>query len=126
MHELGVVFNVIDSVKAVAVENNVTAVTGVTLELGEVSTVIPEYLVDCWNWAIKKHPLLTNCELTIERIPAVTYCEDCGAEYETVKYAKICPKCGSDHTYLLRGNEFTIKEITVDDAPPEKAPEDTE
>ena len=42
---------------------------------------------------------------------AVTYCEDCKSEYETVKYGKICPKCGSRHTYLLRGSEFNIKEI---------------
>ena len=41
----------------------------------------------------------------------MTLCEDCHSEYETVRYAKICPNCGSEHTYLLRGNEYNIKEI---------------
>lgn len=47
MHELGVVFHVIKSVNKIAAENNVAKVTAVTIELGEVSTVIPEYLQDC-------------------------------------------------------------------------------
>ncbi len=115
MHELGVVFHVIDHVKKIAEENKVSHVNSVTIELGEVSAVIPFYLEDCWNWAVTKHEVLIGCKLKIETIKAVTYCEDCKSEYETVKYGKICPNCGSEHTYLLRGNEFTIKEIEVND-----------
>ena len=51
MHELGVVFHVIDSLKKVAAENGVERINKVTLQLGEVSTVIPHYLTDCWRWA---------------------------------------------------------------------------
>lgn len=111
MHELGVVFHIIDDLKEVAVNNEISEITKVVLELGEVSTVIDSYLTDCWKWAVKKEDLLKNSELVIEKINAVTYCEDCKAEYETVKYGKICPECGSTHTYLLRGSEFNIKEI---------------
>lgn len=113
MHELGVVFYVIDDVKKVAVENNVEHVHSVTLQVGEVSTVIPEYLIDCWNWAVKKHDILTDCELRVERIDAITYCEDCQKTYPTVQYGKICPYCQSEKTYLIQGNEFNIKEIEV-------------
>ena len=114
MHELGVVFYVIRDVKKVAEDNDVKRVDTVTLEIGEVSGVVHDLLTDCWNWAVKKEPVMSEAKLNIETIPAVTYCEDCGAEYETVKYAKICPHCGSEHTYLLRGNEFNIKEILVE------------
>ncbi len=113
MHELGVVFHIIDSVKEIAAENAVTQVASVTLKLGEVSGVIPDYLTDCWNWAVKRTEIMKEAKLDIEIIPAVTYCEDCGTEYGTVEHGKICPKCGSSHTYLLRGNEFTIQEIEV-------------
>ena len=67
MHELGVVFYVIDDVKKVAVENNVEHVHSVTLQVGEVSTVIPEYLIDCWNWAVKStiFSLTANCVLSV-------------------------------------------------------------
>lgn len=113
MHELGVVFYVIDDVKQIAAENGAEKIKSVTLEIGEVSTVIPAYLTDCWNWAVTKHDIMNGCELKIEQIDAVTYCEDCKKEYPTVKYGKICPHCGSEHTFLLKGNEFNIKEIEV-------------
>jgi hydrogenase nickel incorporation protein HypA/HybF len=49
MHELGVVFYIIKDVKAVAVENKVEKIDSVTVEIGEVSSVIPYYLKDCWE-----------------------------------------------------------------------------
>ena len=113
MHELGVVFKIIDNLKEVAAENDLSRIDSVTIRLGEVSTVIPEYLLNCWEWACKRTPLLEGARLQIETIPAVTFCEDCGQTYPTVKYAKICPHCGSDHTYLIQGNEFVIREIEV-------------
>ncbi len=113
MHELGVVFNVIDTIEDVGKENNLTNVQTVTLELGEVSSVVPEYLTDCWEWAKKKHPLVADASLMIITIPAITYCEDCKQTYETMKYGKTCPHCNSSNTYLQQGNEFRIKEIGI-------------
>lgn len=111
MHELGVVFSVIDNVKRVAKENDANHINRVTLQIGEVSTVIPKYLEDVWKWAITKHEMLTDCELVIKRIPAVSYCTKCSQEFRTVSNGKICPYCGSDQTYLKQGNEFIIKDI---------------
>ena len=80
MHELGVVFYVIDECEKLAKENNVEHINSVTIELGTVSGVIDNYLVDCWNWAVSKHEIMTNCELKIEKIKAITHCEDCGQD----------------------------------------------
>ncbi len=115
MHELGVVFRVIDMVTDVAKENNVLAVKSVTLEIGEVSGVIHSYLYDCWKWAVKRTEVMKDCELKIEEIPAITWCDDCKSTYETVKYAKVCPNCKSENTWLQQGNEFSVKEICVFD-----------
>lgn len=113
MHELGVVFYVVRDVKQVAVENSVEKVASVTLQIGEVSGIVHEYLIDCFDWAKKKEAVMKEAELVIEQIDAVTFCEDCKREYPTVQYGKTCPHCGSEHTYLVRGNEFLIKEIGV-------------
>lgn len=115
MHELGIVFHIAKTVEEIAAENHVDRVHSVTLEVGEVSTVIGEYLIDCWNWNAKKSEVLNGCELEIETIKAITFCEDCKEEYETVAHGKICPHCGSENTYLLVGNGVSIKEITVED-----------
>ena len=115
MHELGVVFHVIKKCEEVAKENDVKKIQAVTIQLGEVSGVLHDYLQDAWKWAAaNKSEMMQGSELKIETIPAITFCEDCKQEYETVKHGKICPNCGSEHTYLLQGNEFLIKEIEVE------------
>ena len=113
MHELGIVFRVIDMVEKAAAENGAEAVATVTLELGEVSGVIPHELTSCWNWAVKKTERMGDAALVIETIPAVTYCEGCGQTYPTVPQGKLCPHCGSRDTWLRQGNEIQLKEITV-------------
>ena len=113
MHELGVVFRIIDDLTELGKENELEKIHSVTLQLGEVSGVVPSLLTDAWKWAANRTELMKDSELIIETLPAVTYCEDCKSEYETVAYGKICPNCGSEHTYLLKGNEFMIKEIAA-------------
>ena len=111
MHELGTVFYVIEQVEKVCRENELTTVGSVTLQIGEVSGIIPEYIVDCWEWAKKKNDFVKDAEIKIETLEAVTFCEDCQKTYPTMKYKKTCPYCGSEHTYLVTGNEYNIKEI---------------
>lgn len=111
MHELGIVFHIMDTLEEVAKENELSEIHSVTVEIGEVSTVEPDYLTDCWRWAVQKKELLTQCEMKVEVLPAVTLCESCGKEYPTVAHGRTCPYCGSEKTYLLRGNELNIKEI---------------
>lgn len=113
MHELGIVFHIAKTVENIAVENQVSKVGKVVLQIGEVSTIIPSYLVDCWNWKCSKSELMEGCELVIETIPAITFCEDCKKTYGTVEHGKICPHCGGSCTYLIQGNEHEIKEIEV-------------
>lgn len=54
MHELGVTFHIMDHLEKVAAENKVTHVRKVTLELGEVSTVIESYLSELLDMGRKK------------------------------------------------------------------------
>ena len=114
MHELGVVSHVIKEVEAVAKENNVQKLISLTLEVGEVSTIVPELFTDCFEWSKKKTEFMQECELNLVILAAVTYCQDCGETYSTTKHGKTCPHCGSKNTYLITGNEVTIKDIQVE------------
>ena len=113
MHELGIVYHIMDSIERVAEENEAAQINKVVLELGEMSSVVESYLKNCWKWASKSRELFAETELVVELIPAITYCESCKQTYLTVERGKICPYCGSSETYLLQGNEFNIKEIEV-------------
>ena len=73
--------------------------------------VVESYLQDCWKWAAAKSEILPGAALTVEQIPAITLCEDCGQQYPTVPHGRTCPHCQSPHTHLLQGNEMMIKEV---------------
>ena len=94
MHELSIVTYVVKQVQEIAKENNLTEIESVTLEFGEVSGIVPEYLEDCWNWYTKKEPIIQGTKFLYEIIPAVTWCDDCKTTYPTVQYGKTCPHCG--------------------------------
>ena len=110
MHELGLVNYVVKTVTRIAEENGAKRVGSVTLEFGEVSGVVPEYLYSYWNWYTKKVPLFDGATL----LGAVTWCDDCKKTYPTVAHGKICPYCGSGETWLQQGSEMNIKQIEVE------------
>lgn len=111
MHELGIIVHISKTLDEVARENELTEIATVTLEVGEVSGIVHEYLSDCWLYYRKKKSLIQNSELKMITIPAITYCQDCRQTYSTVQYGRQCPHCHSWRTYLLKGDECNIKEI---------------
>ena len=114
MHELGLVLETISSVEQIAKEHDVKSVTSVTLEIGEVSGVVPSLFEECFDWAKKKTEYMHECKLEVVVIQGITYCRSCKKTYPTVEHGKICPHCKSEDTYLLTGNELTIHDIKVE------------
>ena len=62
-HKYRVFFSVPADQK-IAAEQEIPRIDGVTLTIGEVSGIIPEYLADCWNYFRKRYPALTEAELS--------------------------------------------------------------
>ncbi|MBR0440034.1 MAG: hydrogenase maturation nickel metallochaperone HypA [Bacilli bacterium] len=113
MHELGIVVHVIKQVEELAKENKVKEVVELTLEVGEVSGVVKQYFVDAFEWAKKRTEYMKNCHLNFIIIQGKSYCKDCKQTFETVKYGKTCPHCGSGNTYLITGRDVTMRDIKV-------------
>ena len=111
MHELGIVFHVIRAVENIGREQGLTDVASVTLELGQVSGVVPHELERCWKWAAARTELMPRAQLRFETVHAITHCDGCGRDYDTVPQGRMCPFCGSEDTWLVQGNEVNIKEI---------------
>lgn len=114
MHELGILVNMAKTILEVAEENNLKKIGSITLEVGEVSSIVPEYMTDCWNFYRKKHPIFEDSTLKMEIIEGITYCEDCKKTYKTVAYGRQCPYCHSPKTFLIQGLECNIKEIEAE------------
>lgn len=114
MHELGVVFAMIDVLEDAARENNISHIEKVTVDLGEVSGVVTDFFEDAWEWASSKNDLLRGTQLEVCTVPAVTVCNACGKTYATVEHGRICPYCDSPDTELLRGRELEIRSIEAE------------
>ncbi len=114
MHEMGIVLHLARTLDETAEQEHLTKIGSVTLQVGEVSGIMTDLFVDCWNYFRGRHEVLKEAELILETIPAVTYCEGCGRTYPTVPQGKQCPHCGSWETWLKQGNECIIKEIEAE------------
>ena len=114
MHEMGIVLHLAKTLDETAEEEGLTKIGSVTLQVGEVSGIITDLFTEAWDYFKVRHPVLKESELILETIPAVTWCDNCKQTYETVQYGRECPYCHSGETWLLRGNEVVIKEITAE------------
>ena len=111
---MGIVLHLAKTLDETAEEEHLTKIGSVTLQVGEVSGIMTDLFTDCWDYFKARHPVLKESTLKLETIPAVTYCDSCGKNYETVKYGKTCPPGGSGETWLIQGNECIIKEIEAE------------
>ena len=113
MHEMGIILHIAKMLDETAEEQHITKIGSVTLEVGEVSGIMTDLFVDCWNYFKVKHPVLAESELRLVTIPAVTYCSNCGKTYETVKYGKECPYCGSGETWHLQDDVLPCRDFVA-------------
>ncbi len=118
MHEMGVVLNIVRTAEQAAKANHVAKIGRLTLQVGELTGVIPRYVYACWPAAIED-TILNGAILAIEEIEGIATCQDCGCDYSVLKNIKadqpICPACGSKQWKVKTGREVMIKEIGVID-----------
>lgn len=118
MHEMGVVLSIVRSAEQAAKANQVKQIGRLTLEIGELTGVIPRYVRACWPAAIE-NTILSGAELVIEEIEGIAICETCGCEYivleNLIRNIPECPVCKSQKGKVKTGREVMIKDIGVID-----------
>ncbi len=112
MHELGVVIQIVKTVEDFAILHQLTKVDGLVLQIGELSSMIPHYIEQCYSAAVEG-TILQDATLTIEILPGNALCKDCRKVFNLLANKQKCPHCGSGDWELLSGKEFLIKEIVA-------------
>lgn len=112
MHELSVCFEVINTLQELVAENELTEVQSVTLEIGELSSMIPKYMQECFPAAVDG-TMFEQTKLEIEVIPGLGKCRSCSQMYQLLPVNGVCPQCGVKDFELISGKEFNIKEIVA-------------
>ncbi len=110
MHELGVVIEVIKTVSSFARNNRLTKIDTIVLQIGELSSMIPKYIEECYPAAVDG-TALEETKLKIEVLPANAICKECNYVFNIIKNQSQCPECESKEWGLLCGKEFVIKEV---------------
>ena len=117
MHELTLLYGVAQKVEQVVKENDLDHVDAIVIEVGEATSVIPEFLQDGYEVISDDYDFLRGSELIIEKITAVGRCRSCGTEFPIVANKGICPECGSFDKDIIEGTDFFIKEVRIMEQP---------
>ena len=110
MHELGIVLNIVQTVESIAKKNGLSKIDTLVLQIGELSTVVPRYIEECYR-VVVDGTLLQETKLRIEILPGSGICKECNTVFNLLENQNTCPKCGSQQWEILSGKEFMIKEI---------------
>lgn len=112
MHELSVVLQVVETVEKFAVENEIKQIDSLVLQIGELSSMIPRYVEECFP-VVVGGTMLEDTKLEIEIIPGIVRCDECGKEFNLLENNGKCPDCIDSHWELITGKEFYIKQIVA-------------
>lgn len=111
MHELGIAENIV----AIAVEYaQGLPVKQVTLEIGQLSAVMPDAIRFCFDVCCQG-TVLERAILEIIEVPGLGRCRHCETEISLTQPFGICDRCGSVELEIIQGQELKIKEMEVEE-----------
>lgn len=108
MHELSITQSVVDTI---AEKMAGATVTGVRLEIGKLSGVVPDSVRFCFE-LVCSGTSLDGAWLDILEPPGQALCRDCGNEFSLNDIILLCP-CGGANVQILTGQELKIKSVEV-------------
>jgi hydrogenase nickel incorporation protein HypA/HybF len=114
MHELSVALSLIDVINETLIREQGVRATRVTVELGQLSGVVPEALRTAFHSATRNTDL-APCELVLVDVPVSGWCNQCKSERPAASPSDhACAACGTAMPTLLRGKEMDVVELEMD------------
>ncbi len=110
MHELSICYTIVETLQEVVKENEIEEVEAIVLEIGELSSIVPKYMENCFPCAVDG-TLFEKSKLTIEVVEGIGRCKRCGYSYRLLPVEGYCPNCDVKDFDVISGEEFIIKEL---------------
>lgn len=114
MHEMSLTEGVIRILEEQAEAHGFTRIKTVWLEIGELSTVVPDSMEFCFGAVARGNPLTAEARLEIIRVPGAAWCMDCAANVPVTSRVDLCPRCGGTKLAVTSGEDMRIKEMEVE------------
>ncbi len=114
MHEMGIAIQIIKiAVDSIPHDMTDCKITAVNVEVGTMSTIVPDSLSFCFEISAKETPC-SEAKLMIKKIPAVMKCNDCNLEWEIEEHVFECNQCKSSTIEIIKNCDIDIISIEMD------------
>ncbi len=110
MHEVGIISSMLKTLERVKVEEELTHIDKIVVEVGELSGVVPHYMEQCFPAAVYKTPF-EDLKMELELAPGTIQCLACGKLFPFHGIQWKCPDCESEKLKPVEGTGLLIKEI---------------
>ncbi len=114
MHEMGITQSILAASFDAAREAGATRITEIRISVGELTETVDFALQFAFD-ALTPDTMAEGATLVINKVPARSHCNDCGADFDHDRFQMVCTECGSMNVILLQGRELQIDSIEADD-----------
>lgn len=121
MHEMAVCNELLDQVRANAMQNGARSVGAITVRIGALSGVEPDLLERAFSIA-RAGDYTDNARLVIEAVGVRIRCRACGNENDAATNRLLCEACGGYAVDLIGGDELLLASIELHGIPDPEPP----
>ena len=114
MHEAAIAQSLLDVLLSESEKHGAPRITGVLVQVGELSGVVPEAL----EFALQALAMETRAEglaLHIDKVPLRVRCRECDAECGADPWLLCCRECGTGEIEIVSGRELKVISMDVED-----------
>lgn len=114
MHEQSLVAALLKQVTGIAADHGGADVTEIEVEIGPLSGVEP-LLVESAFERLVPQTAFSETRLVVRCIPLQGVCRTCDRDFAAPELRFDCPLCGARHIRIVRGEEFRLMSVTLED-----------
>jgi len=111
MHELSLATEVIELASREAGKNDITSLSGIVIEVGDLSGVEADIFQSALEMIVKD-TILEHAVVQLVRTPGKGFCNACKREFEMHDRMGFCDVCGSFPSVISGGQEFRVLSIS--------------
>jgi len=109
MHELSLTRDIVEICEHRAAGRKVISVT---LEIGELSGVMPKSIEFCFD-ECTRGTIVEGAFLRFDLVAAKGRCRKCAEEFKLKTFVSSCPGCGGTDMEIIAGEEMRVKNMEV-------------
>ncbi len=113
MHELSIAMSIVEIAEDSAKQSNVSIITEIELEVGEMSGVVYDALEFAMEEAVKD-TILQGAKRKINIVEGRARCLSCSHEFHVQDVFTPCPECASFDSEVIAGKELRVKSLQAE------------